>query len=200
MAVSAGDIISVSCRFGFHNLDDQVNKLHVRVGTPPSPNDDASLSEDILGWVDQFYTELAPAISDNVGTTDITLYNVTEDAPVGQYSWPTLAGGEATAEPLPPQATMLVLLRTGLKRRLGRMYLPTFTESHQNGGVWGSGTIALVESVYPSFMIGSTTGPNGTIFIPVVYSPTDGLGYSVTSFRVLPTVATMKSRKVGRGS
>jgi len=200
MAVTAGDILSLSCRHVWNDVDDQVNKLHVRIGTAPTPNDDPSLAEDLVGWVSQMYQEIEGLVANVVGAIDITLYNVTDDRPLGQYAWdPGYTGGQGTGESLPTQVTCLLLLRTGLKRRLGRIYFPTFTEAHSVAGRWGASALAIPSLLDP-YLLGSTTGGNGTVFVPVVYSPTDGLGYSITGTRIMPIPATLSTRKIGRGS
>lgn len=199
MAVAAGNILRCACRQTFDIVEDLVNVLHLVVVTPPTPNDDASLLEDIGQFIGQAWSNIEAELSTSVDAADITVYNVSGDRPVGVGSWGVYTGGTGTGDYLPPTDALMVLLATGLKRRQGRIYFGGFTEAQQNAGFWTAGAASAAATVVAD-LITLGTMANGGQFQMQVYSRIDGDAYEVQTVRAERNVAVMKSRKRGRGS
>lgn len=199
MSVSAGDVLRCTCRCSFDITEDIINVLHLEVVTAPTPNDDASLLADLSELLGTNYTAIQAEQSTSLDAVDITVYNITDDRPIGVTSWATYTGGTSGGEALPPTDALLVLLDTGVKRRQGRIYFGGFTEAQQNAGIWVAGVrtdaaVLAYEMTQPQVL-----GQLGQYNL-IVWSPTDGDAYPITTIRAQPIVAVQKRRKRGRGS
>lgn len=200
MAVTAGDVIKCAAKQVFSGVDDHVNVFHMQIVTPPTPNDDASLLNDLSEHISEAYSTIQAVTHNSLVATVIEMYNITDDRPIGVTSWAgPYTGGTATGDMLPPDDAILALLDTGLKRRQGRMYFSGITEGHQNGGQWDGAARSAAVNV-PTVLKTIFSATFGGEFVLVVYSKADGLAYPVFTLRAQPLVADMPSRKQGRGS
>jgi hypothetical protein len=94
----------------------------------------------------------------------------------------------------------MVLLPTGVKRTIGRIYLPTSPEAAQSGGIPTSAAFTAVDAM-ASFLIGGVGGDVfNSEFHYVVHSRGSGNQYPALSARLAPFVAVQRRRKRGRGS
>ena len=197
---AVNDIVQITVRHVLSGVEDQINTFHFRVATVPTPNDVPTILADFGPAMGQFYAEFAAHMPSALVAVDLSYRNITADGPTSQTSdFDGYTGGTGISDYLPPHDTMLVLFRTGVKRRTGRCYLPVMLESSQDGGIWNAGTIDDVASALPLFtnVLG---GGSGGEYTPIVYSPTDGVGYPIQGWQIRPLAASLNSRKRGRGS
>lgn len=201
MAQDPGDIIRVSCRQRYAGIDDQVNVLHFQITTVPTPNTDAQIMADLGEHISSMFSEISSHISTSVDAVDLTFYNVSNDNPIGVIGWPgPYDGGTASGDSLPSHDTFLLLLPTGLKRTIGRIYLPTMSEASQNGGVPAAGVVTAADT-FASYLIGpQVPGGGGTEAFYVVRKRAAGTNHAPTSARLASHMAVQRRRKRGRGS
>ena len=200
MALVAGNILRVACTQKFQVVNDNVNVFHFAVVTAPSPNTDAAALEDLSELIGDAFFTYGTHISDENSADNITVFNVTQDVPVGITSWGgSFVGGRSGGEMLPPQAACLVLLSTTVKRRQGRVYLGGCLEGDQSNGHWG-GSILTAAATLIADLNSQPVLPNGGEFDLVVYSREHTASSGISTVRVQPLVATQKRRKAGVGS
>lgn len=200
MATALGDILRVAAGMVWDGTNDVINVLHFRVGVLPSPNTTAALLEDLSGQLGSAYNDAAGILSTTLDADVITVYNVTQDLPVGITSWGEgFVGGTAVGEAMPPDDALVVLLDTGLKRRQGKIYLSCLTESRHSGGFW-DGTARTSAATMVAGLISGYVPVNDGQYELQVYSRVDGEAYPISVVRAQAQVADMPSRKAGRGS
>lgn len=200
MAVTVGDILRVAVRHKWENVDDIVNVLHFGVATAPTPNDEASLLEDVSEMIGDAWLNIEAHLCNNVSAYDIAVWNVSDDAPVGATSFGAgYAGGTSGGECMPAAAAALVLLNTSVKRTQGRIYLAAFSEGDQVDGEWQGSLIADIGGLVDALRFPGAT-PNGTVLQYGVLKRSDGLLYQTNTVRVQPIIAYQLRRKPGRGS
>lgn len=200
MALASGDILRVAAKQLWNGIDDHVNVFHLEVVTPPSPNSDAAALQDISELVADAFSNLAGDFCNNLSADVIQVYNITQDRPIGVTSWDAAyTGGTGSADCMPPDDAVLVLLDTGVKRRQGRMNFSAITEANQADGHWLAG-VRSNAAVVPGVMLVPFASTNGGVFVLVVWSKTDGVAYPIFTIRAQELVADMPSRKAGRGS
>lgn len=200
MAVEVGDIIRVAARCEFNGQDDVVNVYHFEVFEVPTAGNINDLLEDVSEHMSTAYAVIDGYQSNLLSSVDITVFNVTQDAPYGTVGWTNdYDGGTVSGEAMPPQDALLILWRTNIKRRVGRTYIGALCEAHQSAGVW-NGTI-LGDMQTFALSISSGTGlANGSSLRLVVYSRSEGEGTVPSVYSARPLVAIMGRRKRGRGS
>lgn len=200
MAVTTGDIIRVAARFEWGGTDDIVNTFHFEVFTPPTGGNIVAFMEDVSEHLGAAYTGIESIMNSAASPADISIYNVTQDAPYGIVGWPPgFDGPSGSGDGLPPQDACLLLFRTAVKRRVGRCYLSPINEGGQNNGQWSVSVLGDV-AAFGSALIESVDLANGSDIRLVVYSRSAGERSTPTSWGPRPLVARMGSRKPGRGS
>lgn len=100
---------------------------------------------------------------------------------------------------MPQHDAALALLNTAVKRRIGRLYFGVMSEASQNDGRW-SGALTSAIGTMLNDLNSSPTAAHGTVLEYGVYSRKDGAFSGITTIRIQPVVATMRTRKPGRGS
>lgn len=198
---NVGDVIRVACRQKYDGIDDQVNVMHWVIGTLPTPDTDAALMADIGGIISSFFGTIQAQIVNNVTTTDLTFYNVSDDSPIGQTAWPgTYNGGTGSGEGLPLHDSALLLLPTNVKRTIGRIYLPTMLEASQNDGLWVAAVHTAVDAA-AGYLLTTQEGPEfGAMIRYAVWKRSASEYVFPTSARLVAQVAVQTRRKRGRGS
>lgn len=195
-----GDLFEVTVVHVFNSVDEQVSVYHNHVAVAGT-GDDADFAEDLIELYGSLYEIIEQDMPGEVDIVELRWRNVTDDGPTQFIPWVgTYGGGIGTGDPLPPGATALLLLRTGIKNVQGRKYLPVFMETTQSGGIWGSGTQGRLNAfagVLDNQMPLAVTGMEVTWH---VYSRESGLDYPVTGAQARPMVAYQRRRRAGRGS
>lgn len=200
MSVAPGDIIRVSARHSFNATEDNVNVFHFGIAAAPTPNTDAALLADMASHLGVAYTELEAYRNTALAAVDITIYDLSNDRPIGVTAWGAgYTGGTGSGESMPHADCCLVLIPTGVKRTQGRIYLSPFAESRQSAGQWDSTLGAAIE-MFMNALTDNGVGPNGGAFNFGIRKESDGLLYAPASFRMQSLVAYQRRRKPGRGS
>lgn len=128
MAIAAGDILRVALQWFSDGVDEQVNVHHFEVddlGASTGDLDFMTTLADVLR--DELYDTVAVHMANNILGSVITGYNVTKSETLPPVS-NVIDGQEAAANGYARQITALVYLNTGVSRRQGRSYLPSFHE------------------------------------------------------------------------
>lgn len=200
MAVTVGDVIRVAAIQKWDGQDDVVNVLHFEISAVPTPNDNPSLLADIADRVGNAWAIIEGALSNNLQPDNLTVFNVSDDTPVGITSWGGVySGGTSSGEAAPTFAAALVLMSTALKRKQGRMYIGGLTEGATADSRLNGATAVDIATMFDTLRF---NGPelNGTDMGLVVYSRGSGLASPITTIRVQSLLARMGTRKLGRGS
>lgn len=200
MAVAIGDVIRVAAIQKWDGQDDMVNVLHFGIIAAPTPNDDASLLSDIADRVGSAWQIIQGALVTRLNPDNLTVFNVTQDAPVGITSWAGgYSGGTASGEAAPTFAAALVLLSTAIKRKQGRIYIGGLSESATADSRLGGATATDIATMIDTLRF---NGPEalGTDLGLTVYSRASGIPSPITTVRVQTLLARMGTRKLGRGS
>jgi len=200
MAVAIGDVLRVAAIQKFNAIDDVVNVLHFGVTAVPTPNDDATLLSDLASRVGSAWVMMQSQLVNNLEPDNLTVFNVTQDAPVGITSWGGgYTGGTSVGEAIPLFSAALVLLSTAVKRKQGRIYIGGLSEAANNDGELPAGTQTDIAQCVDALM-NNGPEPDGWDGTLTVYSRGSGIPSPITTVRIQPLIARMGSRKPGRGS
>lgn len=199
MAILDNNILRFSFRQKWDGTDEQVNVMHWRVNENGTESD-FNIIDGIIQTVTACYVSIEAHIANNVQPTVVDVYNVTLDAPLGQFAWTGgYSGGTGSGEALPTTNAALILFNTDTKRLQGKIYLPTFLEAAQADSRW-TNTVLTAMTNFADGLVSGWSGGLGGEAEYVVWSRTRGIGRAPTSYRNVQIVATMRSRRLGRGS
>lgn len=127
------------------------NILH----TETSPGIDA---EGLQFIANQFYDawalSIVPQLATAVSLVSATAYSLDSvSAPIGVYVPGTIIVGEVSGDPLPPQAAVVVTLRTANRGRSGRgrIYLSGFSEADSIGAQVAVARVSAIETGITAF-------------------------------------------------
>lgn len=200
MTVAMGDILRVAARQEWGGREDVVNVLHYEVFTAPTGGAEADVLEDLADGLSLSYQTIEARLSDDLLPVDISVFNVTQDAPVGVTTWTIdYAGGTGTGENAPLFCSAMILYPTSVKRRIGRIYVGGLTEATIAGNTFASGVNASMLT-FGTVLMSLSGGPNLGVYRYGVYSRSNGTFTVPSTVRVAPLVAITSRRKSGRGS
>jgi hypothetical protein len=120
MSVSSGDIIRVTAV-----MDSQhghIENVYYFRSDLPIPAADEDYMADLAVKLESVYGAILSNLSIDTIFTEVQGYNVTTDQPMPTIGWPTLTAGTGAAQSLPAGVSALAILRTGVKRVLGRKF------------------------------------------------------------------------------
>lgn len=200
--ISNADIISAVGTYIQGSLSHVANVFTIRIADLVAQSQ-SQIRADIVEYVEGVLTPLVSEIVDEVTFDKINIYNLTTDSIEPQMVWNTLTqGGNAAAE-LPVACAGLIIGRTGVSRRLGRKFFPTFVEGRATGSFWDTTmTTKLLQATLA--YINNWTGGNGVMSQPGIVEKLLGGGIGV--FRtfiggsVQAQVAYQRRRKYGVGT
>lgn len=200
MTVAAGDLLRIAVRQRWAGTDDIVNVYHYEVFTVPVGGAEEDVLEDLADGLSVNYAILQSSTSDNLDPVDISVYNITQDGPVGVTTFtPDYTGGTATGDSLPTFTAGLIFFPTTVKRRVGRVFIGGLSEATGSAGFLAGATVTVLQT-FGTAMLSLSGGPNNGAYRLVVYSRSNGV-FSVPTFaRVAPLYAIQQRRKRGRGS
>ena len=200
MPTNAGDIIRVACRFRWSSVDEMINVHYFTVQDETAPPNDAELLLDLSEVLSDAYTNVQGRISDQVSADDITVYNITDDYPLGVVNWTApFGGGMGAGDALPPGTAAIVLWRTATKRVLGKTFLPVFSESQQSAGLLTNAAQSDMED-FAAAMANVLTGTFGYGFLKGIWSESAGEMRPIVSQRAAQRIGYQRRRKAGVGS
>jgi hypothetical protein len=196
----AGDVIRAVARHEFAGVGDVINVLHFQIDADPAAPDDLNLLSDLALKLGTDYALLQAFMSSEVVAKDITVYNVSQDYPLGVTGWGAgYVGGTSGADSLPPGISCMILLRTAKKFTTGKIYLPPTVEAYQSAGTITAGyktnCTAFINSLRDT-----TPGAEEYGFRLRVWSRTDDAPVTIVSTHVEDELAYQRRRKVSTGS
>ena len=134
MAITADDVLRVTARFVKDTTNEVFNTF--AWGIPTIGSGDQSDAIDTIGhWLELLYANYDLAMSDTVDYQDYNVFNRTQNAPYGNFAWPTQTSGGGGGSPLPNQNAAYSFARTATNGIIARKYLPVTTEDNQADGV-----------------------------------------------------------------
>jgi len=200
MPLSQGDILRVACRHKYSSIHDHINVIHLIYDTVCTPNTAVAVLEDLAQGLGGAYSTMAPGLSNRLAAIDITVYNVTDDAPVGVTAWGSgYTGGESAGNGLPFDSAACVLFYTPTKRRIGKVFIGGILEADQNDGQMTGGLISNLGD-FSAALLELSGGPNTGVFKYVVYSRSLAEWDLPSTVHVQPLLGSQDRRKPGRGS
>jgi hypothetical protein len=192
------DILRVAARMNYVGIGDFVNVFHFRCNTSPFVTDGYALVDMAL-VMDALYDTIAPSLSDYANFVDVNVFNVTQDRPLGSTAWPTQTTGEASGDVLPSQCAAFVRATTGYSRNWARKFLGPFLEaSNTSDGRVYSTLLTRLANFLAEWLV-STAVTTGT-YTPVVYHSKTSTWKALVDGVVRNVWATVRRRRVGRGS
>jgi len=199
MPVSNGDILRIALQWFSDGVDEQVNVHHFEVDDVGTMSIDLDFMTNLAQLLlDELYDDVANEIADNILGSLITGFNVTDGVPLPPVT--NLIDGLATGtEGYARQVTGLVFMNTGVSRRQGRSYLPSFVENAvTDTGAWNSGALTAMLSYASKLTLPIT---DGDVTIHRVVTHPDGSSPVDISFAgVSAFPRTQRRRTPGFGS
>jgi len=200
MPLSQGDILRVACRHKYGGIHDHINVMHLIYDTAAVPNTEASVLEDLAEVLGLAYDNLGAGLSSRLNAVDITVYNVTDDAPIGVTSWGSgYVGGTSVGNGLPFDSSAVCLFYTTVKRRIGKIFIGGILEADQNDGQMTGGLISNF-GAFTAALLEMTAVANGGVYKYVVYSRALADWSLPSTIHIQPLLGSQDSRKPGRGS
>lgn len=194
--VLQGDIIQAKAKQLF---DGQkiMNTFFVRSESPVATADNLVHGE-IANWLQGAYNIINNDLSNLWETDTIETYNVTQDRPMTETSWPTHLTGTQVDRPMPNQMASLVTFPTETKRSLGKKFIAGLTDANNRaGGKLSSPFQVLLASWAANILAGP--GPTNWIGDPGNWSILYSRFAPWVSAIVEELQATQRRRKAGVG-
>lgn len=196
--VDPGDILRLGCALHYDGIYDIVNVWHVLVDDV-SGITWAQATVSIQTWCNALYDDLKATLSDNIGTLNISVANVTQVTTLGSIAWsPTWSGADA-GDVTPAGACCFAWARTYKPRVQMRKYFGVFTEGGLTNGVWVTAVRDDCEAAMTYAIAESALGGSRT-FQGVVYNRTLGTYQKGVSVDSTAEPAYQRRRTRGRGS
>jgi len=198
MPCNQSDILRIAARLNYVGIGDFVNVYHYRLTTAGFVTD-AMVVDDLAEIMDALYATISPSISDYANFVDVNIFNVTQDRPLGSTAWPTMTSGEASGDVLPSQVAAFVRATTGYSRNWARKFLGPFLEaSNTSDGRVYSTLLGRLASFLAEWLV--TTADTYGDYLPVVYHSKTSTWKVLIDGVVRNVWATVRRRRVGRGS
>lgn len=205
MTVTAGDALRVAARLRFGLGGQELINVTHHVLTIPSSLPDADVLSDMGEVLETYYNTIVARMNDKVLFEDYTVTNVTQDVVLGTDNWPTLIAGTSIIDAFPPQCAALILARTIVPRKQGRIYVPGLAEEGAVGSAWVAGALTDLGN-FASKLLLAIVATNGVYSYRVFTRPDDGPPIILakldppTTTAVVPFVRTQRRRSSFFGS
>ena len=193
------DIIRVAARLQHDEFGDCVNVYHFRK-TDATPSTDNADVDDCCDLMDNLYDQINAFIHSTYSYYDINVFNVTQDRPLGSWSWDALTVGGAGGEMMPSQCAAYVQGNTGYSRSWARKFIGGLSETHNTNGKIAAALLAALTNFGVRWCLAVGNGALTSTWEPVIYST------KVAAWRVIADViirdvwATIRRRRKGRGA
>jgi hypothetical protein len=160
---------------------------------------DINVMNDLAEKLDTAYGHISPNMSADVVFVEIQGHNLTQNQPMPTVSWPTRTVGGNSAHVGAAQISFLGLLRTGVRRVLGRKYLGGFPPGAiQLAGFFSVDYIPLVAGFLGEFVGSFIAGSTLNTYLPGLKSKT-GAFWGFIEGVASANPATQRRRRQGRG-
>jgi hypothetical protein len=196
MAINAGDVIRATAKLLSDTGDSVQNVFHFQAGAAISADNDGI--DDITAFLDAAYDHIDTDLHQALDFDSINLFNVDQNKSYGDVAWPSLTVCSGAGERYAPGVSLLVSLRTGYSRKLGRKYLGFYGEGKLSSGLFASSVLtnaASFASELLSAFVGGTSGESWTPGIPTK----EGGFLGFTEAVVNGNPAYQRRRRVGSG-
>jgi len=199
MPQAQNDILRVAARASIAGVGDFVNVFHYRY-TGAGAYADLATVTDLALEMDTLYTILAPRISNLCLYQDVNVYNATQFRPLGVVPFPVLVAGGSGGDPLPAQVAGFVRGLSGYSRNWARKFIGPIGEADNTPtGVLSATLLGALVSFGAEWVFPALPGFS-SIFTPVVYHSKFDLWRPLTSAVISNLWATVRRRRVNRGS
>lgn len=139
MTISVGDKLKASVVWRMDGADEQVNVYHLRFTQFPDPVTDDMVRIAIGNYFEDLYSEVLGDVVNNLVHNRVELWNETTNSPELPLPAISALNGQDSGVKLPYGTSMLIFGRTGVSRRIGRKFLPTYSTGAVTDGFWSSG-------------------------------------------------------------
>lgn len=196
-----GDILRISARMTSVIHGDLVNVYHYRC----NPDSGGSLTDAVTlvqagQLMEDLYEDLDDVMCEEYSFADINVFNVTQDRPLGSTTWPTLTDGDLADDPLPSTVAAFVQLPTGFSRVWGRKFFGGLSEvNNTTTGRISSGLQSALADAAATILAGWTS-PTSDEWTSVIWSTKYGDWLELTSAIIGNVWATIRRRRIGKGS
>lgn len=198
MPIDNAQITRTAVRWLLNGTDEIVNVWwHRWVLTAPLDDTDAGTA--LTDWLEASYALVNGMMSSNVQHLDTQWTNVTTAYPFTPLPRNANLDGQDASDLLPSDTSALVVWRTGVQRKLGRKYLPTFVKTALSGGRWTAGTMTDL-ALFAAFVALDFVVDPTTTLQPGVRSTVGGAFSSFVSYTVSNVPSRQDRRKLGVGS
>jgi len=202
MAFSVNNIARVTAGWLQGAANSIQNVLTMELTDLGSADQDA-LIDFILDVVEVIYDDAIIAISDQLLTAGINIFNRTKSEPYGTHDWPTLNGGGAGGSMLPLQVTYDAYGQTAVNKVRGRKSWPVSTEDNITGGVFTGDAATGFGAASTAWLQDFTDIPSGAD-VAMGVERSVGLGAGTlapfTGGGIHTLAFTRKNRRPGLGS
>lgn len=183
---------------------DLENTMSLELLSPPSLTD-AQAQTDIGEFMEVLYSTIQSVMPTGLQFIDITIQNLTADAAPLVAGWPTFVAGLSAGVLTSPQIAALVLARTAVSRKTGRVYVPGMNEAGVQSGVWVGSTLTALQNFAAQLLLTQVrTNGNWRYAVrtrAVVPPPTNINSYDIPiSASVILNARTQRRRSLGFGS
>lgn len=199
MPTVVNDIFRVAARMHQPSIGDFVNVYHFQCTTVVG-SADATARDDMALLMDAMYTLIQSAMPDGMTFEDVNIFNVTQNRPLGSEPWPVLTTGGQAADELAAQTAVFLRGLTGFSRNWARKFIGPFTEnSNSPGGIVATPLMNALVNFGGQWLSAGTVGMTN-IYNPVVRYAVGGVWAPITSIVISNIWATIRRRRIGRGS
>jgi len=184
--------------------EDLINVLHFELVSPSSLTD-AQVLSDIGEVLELIYAPMVAITWNQVQYADYTVKNVsTVDAP-NTAVWPTFTVGGNATQATPPSNAALILARTNVSKKQGRVFVPGLTEAEAGAGVWSIGALTQL-TIFGANLLLTHVATNGnyrygvvTAAVPFPKTILNSFDVPISTAVVTP-IRTQRRRALGIGS
>jgi hypothetical protein len=158
MTINNGDVLRVTAKMSSEADQDLQNVYYWR-GSGVGISTDAQFATACRTELDNAYGYFDDQLADGVSFDSIEIFNITQDVPVGEYTWPTLSAGGSASDVLPEQTALLVTFSTAAARSVGKKFLGGWTEGNNDSdGTIASSLLTLILSYISTILSGFAAG------------------------------------------
>jgi hypothetical protein len=196
-----GDVIRLTAKMSYDSGTAQVQNVYHLVCNFTASQTDSTVQYVLASMLESAYSYLLPFLRSTLKFDTIQTWNVTQDRPMVEDTWPTLVDGDETSiDAYAAQAAPLVLFNTAAARSQGRKYLPPVIESAVSDYGTLSGTLLTAIANFASVLLISASVSVGNNLNTGNYSKLYNRFAPWLSALIEATIRTQRRRVRGVGS
>jgi hypothetical protein len=200
MSVHNLDVIRATARMKWAGVVDVQNTFTAVLGSGTSISDEDA-KDDLAAWLEDMYTITALLMPTNLTFEDIDYFNLTQDAPMGTLSWPTLvAGNGATTEIAATGVCAVITAFTNVVRVHGRKFFGPLVETVIDAGYLNSTVMTGMAGVITLWITPFTGTVSGETWAPGVWQRLTGTFKTFRDAVIRNVPGYQRRRKAGVGS